>query len=82
MYSGKGLPLSLIDTEKCKSAFQGTRVNEETEFREAYSRTSTNVSALQSTSIDIMSYRGPSPYPKWLDVAPCMLFLKLDLTTA
>ncbi|KAF8907421.1 hypothetical protein CPB85DRAFT_840353 [Mucidula mucida] len=49
---------------------KGTRVNEETEFREAYSRTSTNVSALQSTSIDIMSYRGPSPYPKWLDVAP------------
>ncbi|KAF9029411.1 hypothetical protein BDZ89DRAFT_1091791 [Hymenopellis radicata] len=40
---------------------KGTRVNEETD---------THVSTLRSISVDIISYRGPLPYAKWLDLAP------------
>ncbi|KAL0064092.1 hypothetical protein AAF712_008952 [Marasmius tenuissimus] len=49
---------------------KGTRVHEETDFREGYARRSLSAAALRRISVNILHYRGHGDAPHWLDVDP------------
>ncbi|KAK7472084.1 hypothetical protein VKT23_000203 [Stygiomarasmius scandens] len=51
---------------------KGTRVHEEKEFSESYYQDSTSSTSFKTVFVEIMSYRGRSNAPSWVDVDPHM----------
>jgi hypothetical protein len=52
------------------TAVQGTSVSEDKEFKKEYFLEGLDTSAFESTAVDILSYKGRSPNPKWMDIEP------------